>query len=94
MTQNVFSEDRREDLGDCLFYFFHMGSLHCCRDYFCGSLSGCKHVRGSIKFPDNTKFRFSCILVLSVVCNDNMLNFKFDGYDSESWGNMKQSTFS
>ena len=31
-----------------VFCCFYIGSLQCCRDCFCGSLSGCKHVRGSI----------------------------------------------
>ena len=37
---------------------FYIGSLEYCRDYFCGSLSECKHVRGSIKVPDNKKYIF------------------------------------
>ena len=35
---------------------FYIGSLEYCRDYFCGSLSECKHVRGSIKVPDDKKY--------------------------------------
>ena len=31
-----------------VFCCFYIGSLQCCRDCFCGSLSGCRHVRGSI----------------------------------------------
>ena len=44
-TQNLFGYNSRNKLVDLFFVVFnYIGSLSCCRDYFCGSLSGCKHV--------------------------------------------------
>jgi hypothetical protein len=75
MTQNVFGNNSRIKLADWFFCCFYIGSLSCCRESFCGSLSGCKHVRGGIKFPDNKNTGFHDILELSGVCNDKMLKF-------------------
>ena len=63
--------------GLAVFVWFCVVLGWCCRDYFCGSLSGCKHVRGSIKFPDNKNTGFHDILELSGVCNDKTLKFNF-----------------
>ena len=42
---------------------FYVGSLSCCRDYFCGSFSWCKPVRGNIKFPATKKQVFMKIIM-------------------------------
>ena len=90
MTQNVFGNNSRIQLADWFFCCFYIGSLSCCRECFCGSLSGCKHVRGGIKFPDNKNTGFHDILELSGVCNDKMLKFicwwlQFQGFGKKKY---------